>query len=78
MSLSNVVRALRDPSVPKWKKGLALAAVLYLFLPVDAVPDVVPVLGWLDDLGLLGVAVAALTRARRPAPPVIEAAWREG
>jgi uncharacterized membrane protein YkvA (DUF1232 family) len=36
---------------------LILAALLYLISPIDAIPDVIPVVGWLDDIG---VATAVL------------------
>lgn len=36
-----------------------LAAVAYVVCPVDLMPDV-PVVGWLDDLGVAGVALAFL------------------
>lgn len=46
------------------KLALALAtglsAVAYAVSPIDAVPDVIPVVGWLDDLGVLGLATAAV------------------
>jgi uncharacterized membrane protein YkvA (DUF1232 family) len=46
-------------------KLLFLLAALYVVLPVDAVPDVVPVFGWLDDLGVAALAVAFLLRTVR-------------
>ena len=47
-------------------KLLFLLAALYVLLPVDAVPEVVPVFGWLDDLGVAALAVAFLLRTVRP------------
>lgn len=47
---------LRDPSVPKLAKIVGLASVAYFLLPFDFVPDVIPVIGWLDDLALLPLA----------------------
>jgi len=48
---------LRDGRVPTWTKLVLAGAAVYLLLPVDLVPDWVPVAGWVDDLM---VAVAAL------------------
>ena len=42
--------ALRDPRAPFAARGLALLALIYVVWPFDLVPDVIPVLGWLDDL----------------------------
>lgn len=36
---------------------IAMLAVAYDLSPIDAVPDGIPVLGWLDDLGVTAVAV---------------------
>lgn len=48
-------------------KLLLVAAALYLLLPVDLIPDVLPLAGWLDDLGVLALAVGWLDRAWRRA-----------
>ena len=42
--------ALKDPRAPFAARGLALLALVYVVWPFDLVPDVIPVLGWLDDL----------------------------
>ena len=36
---------------------IAMAAVAYDLSPIDAVPDALPVLGWLDDVGFTVMAV---------------------
>ena len=46
---------VRDPDVPFYLKALPLAAVLYLLISTDLVPDVFPVLGQLDDITALVV-----------------------
>jgi len=37
-------------------------AVLYFVSPVDAIPDFLPILGWLDDLGVLSAAAFYMMR----------------
>ena len=44
---------LRDPEVPFYLKFLPFLAVVYLFVPVDLVPDFLVGLGQLDDLTIL-------------------------
>lgn len=45
-----VYALLRDPQVPIYLKLIPFTAVLYLIIPFDLLPDVVPALGQLDDL----------------------------
>ena len=76
MKLGDVSQYFKDPAVAAWRKLLAVGAVAYTVIPFDAVPDVIPVLGWLDDLGVLGATVAFILRdvkrrsaARAALPP---------
>lgn len=46
-------RLLKDPRVPAWAKAIPILAVLYVFSPVDFIPDFVLGLGQLDDIGIL-------------------------
>lgn len=34
-----------------------LAAIAYIVWPLDVIPDVIPIIGWIDDLivGIIGV-----------------------
>lgn len=50
-------RALRHPQAPGWLKFGALGIVLYLFSPIDLIPDVVPFFGVLDDIVVVPVAI---------------------
>ena len=36
---------------------LILAGILYVLSPIDFIPDVIPFLGNLDDLGVIGILV---------------------
>ena len=44
---------MRDPRVPIPLKGLLLAALAYVFSPLDMIPDAIPILGQADDLTVL-------------------------
>ena len=59
---TKLYRYVRDPGVALWRKLAGVAALAYLVMPFDAVPDVVPVVGWLDDLGILGAAALFMMR----------------
>jgi uncharacterized membrane protein YkvA (DUF1232 family) len=55
-------RLLGDPRVPRSRKALLAAMVAYLALPVDLVPDVIPVAGQLDDAILAALVLRAVLR----------------
>ena len=46
-------------------KHLAIigGAILYVVSPIDAIPDVIPAIGWVDDIGVVGLALSALGAA---------------
>ena len=46
-------RLLRDGRVSIWPKALLAVGVLYVLSPIDLIPDVVPVIGEVDDLVVL-------------------------
>jgi uncharacterized membrane protein YkvA (DUF1232 family) len=48
-------RLLRDREAALWAKLLVALAVAYVVFPLDAVPDLAPIVGWLDDAGALVV-----------------------
>lgn len=50
---ARALRYFKDSGVPGWRKLVALFAVLYVASPVDAIPDVLPIIGWLDDVGVM-------------------------
>ena len=44
---------LRDPRTPIGLKGMLAAALAYVVMPVDLIPDMIPILGQADDLMVL-------------------------
>jgi uncharacterized membrane protein YkvA (DUF1232 family) len=65
-------RYMRDKRVPRWRKLVGVAALVYFVVPTDALPDLVPILGWLDDVGVLSAAALFTVREvqrYRPEPP---------
>ena len=52
--------AAQDSDTPAWAKAIIYSALGYFILPVDAIPDVAPVVGYSDDVGALVAAVAAV------------------
>jgi len=67
--------ALRHPRAPGWLKWGTAGVVLYLISPVDLIPDVVPLLGVVDDLVLVPLAIRWMLR-RLPADVRADAASR--
>jgi uncharacterized membrane protein YkvA (DUF1232 family) len=52
--------ATRDPRVPWYAKALAIVIAAYAFSPIDLIPDFIPLLGYLDELILLPLAIAGV------------------
>jgi uncharacterized membrane protein YkvA (DUF1232 family) len=51
---------LRDRAIGRAPRFLLLALLAYLVLPIDLVPDFIPVLGQADDIAIVIAAVALL------------------
>lgn len=49
--------ALGHPDAPAWLKAGTAAIVLYLLSPIDLVPEMIPVLGVVDDLVIVPMAL---------------------
>lgn len=65
-------RLLRDPRISAWPKWIVpAAALIYTLSPIDALPDFIPLLGQLDDLSIIAVAVAVVSMLVRWSPQEI-------
>lgn len=53
--------AAQKESVSVWAKATIIAALGYFISPVDAIPDLTPLLGYSDDLGVLAMAIATVS-----------------
>ena len=45
---------------------MAIGAVGYFISPIDAIPDITPVVGYADDLGVIALAVSSLKKQITP------------
>ncbi len=57
----------KSAELPLWVKGTVIAALGYFIVIPDAIPDVTPVVGFVDDLGVLVSALAAVAPYISPA-----------
>ncbi|HYJ78174.1 MAG TPA: YkvA family protein [Longimicrobiaceae bacterium] len=53
-------RLARDPRVSAADKAIVAAAVAYLFVPADMIPDWIPAIGEIEDVFLLALALSRL------------------
>ena len=59
-------RYMTDGEVPWYSKGLVIAALAYFISPLDAVPDVAPILGYLDDIGVIALVLRHIGKRLQP------------
>ena len=52
-----LIKAIRSPKTPLRVKAVCIGALLYFISPIDLIPDHIPVVGYLDDLAVLSIAV---------------------
>lgn len=69
-----VHRLARDRSMPRSLRVTLWLLVGYLLLPFDLVPDVIPVLGWADDVVVVAIALRRVVRVA--GVEAVERHWR--
>lgn len=58
-----LAKMINDNKVAWGGKSLAIGALLYVVSPVDAIPDIIPILGLTDDAAIITAAVTAIGAA---------------
>ncbi|MCX4029255.1 DUF1232 domain-containing protein [Endozoicomonas sp. SM1973] len=52
--------ALMDSDTPAWARAVIIGALGYFISPLDSIPDIIPALGFTDDVGVLAAALATV------------------
>lgn len=64
--------AVRDPRTPWYAQAFVALIVAYAFSPIDLIPDFIPILGFVDEMILLPLAISLALRML-PAPVIADA-----
>jgi uncharacterized membrane protein YkvA (DUF1232 family) len=62
MSVRLSWQLMQDSRVPMWAKAIPVLAALYIFSPIDILPDFFLALGQVDDILILTMALEFFTR----------------
>ena len=63
-------RAFLAPETPWHLKALMLLVPAYLLSPIDLIPDLIPFLGWVDDLVIVPMLVSWIVKMLPQRAPV--------
>ena len=69
-------RLIKDSRVPIAEKTLFAAAIVYVIMPLDFIPDVIPFVGQIDDVYL--VALTLLRLINRTDESIVREHWKGG
>lgn len=56
----------KEKSVPLASKSIIAAALAYFIFPADSIPDITPIIGYSDDLGILLVSLSHMVKYITP------------
>jgi uncharacterized membrane protein YkvA (DUF1232 family) len=65
-----------DPRVPAKERLLVAGAIVYAFMPLDFIPDMLPFVGQVDDAYLISLTLLRLMTVTEPR--VVREHWRGG
>ena len=57
-----LVQLVTNPNATHKDKIVAAAALAYVVMPIDAIPDFIPVVGFVDDVAVVMAAIKSLYR----------------
>src|SRR3982750_1923188 len=69
-------RLMVDPRVPAKERLLVAGAIIYAFVPLDLIPDMLPFVGQVDDAYLIALTLLRLMTVTDPR--VVKEHWRGG
>ena len=55
-----MIGAYKRKDAPRWAKRIIVGGLGYLLTPIDAVPDLSPLIGYTDDFGVLSFGLVAI------------------
>ncbi len=58
--LKALKRYMMDKDVKWYRKSVVIAALVYFVMPLDVMPDFAPLLGYLDDIGVVAWTIKFL------------------
>ena len=58
--LMALYRYLIDGSISWHRKAIVAGALIYFIAPIDAIPDLAPLFGYMDDLGVIAATLKFL------------------
>jgi uncharacterized membrane protein YkvA (DUF1232 family) len=55
---------VRTPKTDKKLKAIAVGALLYVILPLDAINDLIPIFGLSDDVAVVSYAISQISNSK--------------
>jgi uncharacterized membrane protein YkvA (DUF1232 family) len=55
-----------DPATPTRVKALIVGALAYFIMPIDGIPDLLPMIGFTDDAAVIAATIAAVRAHMHP------------
>lgn len=62
-------RYFMDENVQWYRKFIIVSALVYFIAPIDAMPDITPLIGYLDDFGVIAAVVKYMGHELKPYYP---------